>query len=162
MLIKRYRQLDGELWYCKRRVQGPVEGLALLEHAMTVLAETLKALNPDFDISALKPIPFRPPEILSHQALTRAVLATLRVSNSPLSQSALYDALLLHSKLGDIDGSQEKRLRLRIQRLTASLKDGISSGKKMADGAFIRNELRNLASACYLANTSSNRLKAAF
>lgn len=90
---------------------------------MIVLAETLKALDSDFDISGLKPIPFRPPEVLPYQALTRAVLATLRISNSPLSQTALYDAILHHSKLEYLTDQQEKRLRLRIKRITASLKN---------------------------------------
>ena len=123
MLTKRYRQLAGELLYCKKHEQGANVHRVQLEHAMIVLAGTLRALDPDSDISGLKPIPFRPPEVLPHQALTRAVLATLRIVNSPLSQTALYDALLHHSKLESLNERQENRLRLRIRRITASLKN---------------------------------------
>lgn len=122
-LAKRYRQILGKIRYYKKRQQRIHTGLSELEHALKILAVTLKAIDPNLDLATLKAIPFRPPEVLTDQALTRDILSILRLSDSPLSPSALYDALLLYSELGPIEDLQESRLRLRIKKITTSLMD---------------------------------------
>jgi hypothetical protein len=92
--------------------------LTRLMTAVSAVEEALLLCGSSIDLSVLKPLPFRPPEPLPNAALTRALLAALRLSPNALSADALAQAIVTRQQLHD---AERRRLLFRVCRAACGL-----------------------------------------
>jgi len=82
-IVKRYRQLCGELAY-RRKHAGATEQIEQLNAVCKSLLHSLRIYQVDFTQLNLRPIRYRPPEPVSQLQLVRALLSTMRIADEPL------------------------------------------------------------------------------
>jgi hypothetical protein len=130
-LLKRYRQLLGELRYFQKH--HPLDWLRIkeLQQACISLEQSLQVCAPELDLSSIQPIHFLPPSPLPGAALTRAVLGELRGSTTAMSIEMLTDALIAkHCSAFDMHAHLPK-LRRRVLNLIGTLeRKGIADQSK--------------------------------
>ena len=120
-LLKRYRQLLGEMCYCQTHLGHDHARISALQNACALLSKTLKACDAESDLTTIRPIRYRPPDPLSAMALTRAILAELRCAANTLTAEAVACSIV--DKQSSLPWSQESaaRLVLRVRRALSSL-----------------------------------------
>lgn len=92
-LVKRYRQLLGEMRYAERLEPLNAERTANLSQALISLAESIRIIDSTTDLLLLKPIRYQPLQPLPGTALMRAALTILRTSSTPLNIACLVKAI---------------------------------------------------------------------
>jgi hypothetical protein len=109
-IVKRYRQLCGELAYwCKHA--GSAEQIDQLRTASQSLLQALRIYQADLGELNLRPIRYRPPEPMTHMQLVRALLSAMRVADAPLHVEHIVQAIL-----AQIDLPHAPELTIWLQR----------------------------------------------
>lgn len=117
-LTKRYQRALGELRYAQQA--GLAEAVAALTRITESLGHALRLCAPDINVTALRPIRFRPPEPIDDAVLTRAVLASLRAQPEGIDAVGIAAALALQHGLPE-DTAEHTRLIARVRRKLAHL-----------------------------------------
>lgn len=119
-MIKRYRQLRGQVTYLRKHEPDSDVVIHDLEAGIKALAEVIYKCDPETDLAALRAISYQPAGPLPRSALNRAILSILRVSTQGCSLSDLIDALVTQNSiifLSAIDAARfASRCKLILRR----------------------------------------------
>lgn len=130
-LVKRYRQLLGELRYCRRHIPADIDRLARLETGIHALTVSVHSCTQELDLSSLRPIRYAPPVPLPGNALVRAVLAELRSASTGLNVDDLLGRLRSTHNLSSqaIPGSPPLSVRV-LRCLNALRRRGVIASRE--------------------------------
>ena len=119
-LVKRRAELAGELNACHERLRQLVNDL---EH----LDATLRLVAPDYEVEAIRPKAFRPPDDWSKRGqMSRLVLSIVRQAREPLTTREIAAQMLLERAMAADD---VKLLRTMTRRVASALRDQRDKGR---------------------------------
>lgn len=120
-LIKRYRQLTGHIAYLERYPLEDQNTKSDLIAARDSLGVALTLCASDLDLASLDPIRYVPPAPLPGVAMTRAVLAQLRLGAESVTAEQLVAGLTDKHALRLHTDAQRRRFASRVLSCVANL-----------------------------------------
>ena len=120
-MVKRYRQLCGELKYMKKHAPDNSAVIIQLQGAIVALADAISICDPETNLIALKSLNYHPPQQLPKLALMRAILNALRISKSGLKLEDLINAVITKHHLNFDSVADKERFLVRVKRTTKRL-----------------------------------------
>lgn len=123
-LVKRRAALAGEIEATHARLRQMVADLESLD-------STLKIIQPDFQVEAIKPKAFRPPNDWANRGeMSRICLSILRLASEPLTSRDIALELLVTRAL---DKNDQRLLRLMTKRVGVALRGQRDAGRVKSD-----------------------------
>jgi hypothetical protein len=112
-LVRKRADLAGEIERTQTALQSMIRDLENLD-------ATIRLFDADYQVEAIKPKAFRPPEDWAHRGeMTRIILDTLRQAAEPLTSRDVAVALMQARAL---DATNVKFLRLMTKRVGVALR----------------------------------------
>lgn len=130
-MIKRYRQLRGQVTYLRKHEPGSDVLIHDLESGVKALADVINACDPETDLAALRAISYQPPGPLPRSALNRAILSILRVSTQGHKCCGLIDALVTRHAITFLSAADAARF---ADRFKSHLRRLVARGLVRLDG----------------------------
>lgn len=120
-LLKRYRELLGEMGYYERPGRPDEARLVVLRQFVASLGQALRLLDPAIALDTERPIRYRPSEPLPDAALARAILAAFQMTGSVAPAVMLAKAIATAHSLHFHSNDEWHRFVMRMRCTTSSL-----------------------------------------